>query len=70
MQNNTPMYFLKNLNIVVGIVLIWRGVWYLLDIIEIALGVDKTIMAAVIGIIAGIILLYAPDHDLKELQKL
>ncbi len=72
MTENThrPAYFIRNLSIVLGIMLIWRGMWYLLDIIEAALGIDKTIFAGVIGIIAGVILLYAPDNDLKELQKL
>ncbi len=69
-DTHRPSYFIRNLSIVIGLVLIWRGVWHLLDILETTLGVDKTITAPLIGIIAGVMLLYAPDNDLKELQKL
>lgn len=71
MPENTsnPSYFIRNLNIVIGLVLVWRGIWHLLDIIETTIGIDKTV-ASIIGIILGIVLLYAPDHDLKEMQKL
>ncbi len=68
-ENHTLSYFVRNLNIVIGLVLVWRGIWHLLDIVEAALGVNK-ILAAGFGIILGIVLLYAPDHDLKEMQKL
>ncbi len=72
MKENTskPSYFIRNINIVIGLVLIWRGIWHGLDILEKMLGIDNTLLAALLGIIIGIILLYAPDHDLKELQKL
>jgi hypothetical protein len=35
-------YFLKNLGTIVGIVLIWRGVWHVLDAIDIAIIGDET----------------------------
>lgn len=62
-------YFVRNLNVVIGLVLIWRGIWHLLDIMEAAIGIDKA-LASGLGVIIGLVLLYAPDHDLKELQKL
>ena len=68
-DTHKPSYFIRNLNIVVGLVLVWRGIWHLLDILEAALGMDRTLMSG-IGIMLGIVLLYMPDHDLKELQKL
>ena len=72
MTENTsnPLYFIRNINVVIGLVLIWRGIWHRLDILEAMIGIDHTLLAALVGIIIGIIVLYAPDHDLKELQKL
>ena len=72
MTENTsnPLYFIRNINVVIGLVLIWRGIWHGLDILEAMIGIDHTLLAALVGIIIGIIVLYAPDHDLKELQKL
>lgn len=63
-------YFARNLSIVLGLVLAWRGVWYVLD------GIDKWLFGgshtytAVLGIIIGFIVLYLPDGDLKEISKL
>ncbi len=54
----------------VAIVLIWRGIWHLLDIVDIRLLGGDQIITAVAGIIAGILILYIPDKDLKELGKL
>lgn len=63
-------YVTRNMGIVVGLVLIWRGIWYILD------GIDKSVLGgnhvftAVGGIVIGLLVLYLPDKDLKELQKL
>lgn len=72
MKKNTLSlkYFAKNFSIVIGLVLIWRGIWYVLD------GLDKWIFGgshtwtALGGIIIGLIILYLPDKDLKEIAKL
>lgn len=66
----TLQYLAKNISIIVGLVLIWRGIWYVLD------GIDKWIFGgghawtAVGGIIIGLLILYLPDKDLKEIEKL
>ncbi len=66
----TLQYLAKNISIVIGLVLIWRGIWYVLD------GLDKWLFdgshtwTALIGIIIGLIILYLPDKDLKEIEKL
>jgi len=66
----TLKYLAKNISVVIGLVLIWRGIWYVLD------GIDKWLFngshawTALIGIIVGLIILYLPDKDLKELEKL
>jgi hypothetical protein len=64
-------YFMKNLGTIVGIVLIWRGIWHVLDVIDIAIIGDEThLVTAVLGIIVGFLILYIPDRDLKEIEKL
>jgi hypothetical protein len=64
-------YFLKNLGTIVGIVLIWRGIWHVLDAVDIAIIGDEThLVTAIGGIIVGFLVLYIPDGDLKEIEKL
>lgn len=54
-----------------GIVLIWRGIWHVLDAIDIAIIGDEThLLTAIGGIIVGFLILYIPDGDLKEIEKL
>ena len=63
-------YFAKNISIVIGLVLIWRGIWYLLDGIDHALFEGNHILTAAGGIVLGFLILYLPAKDLKEIQKL
>lgn len=66
----TLRYLAKNISIAIGLVLVWRGIWYVLD------GVDKWLFGgshswtAAIGIVVGLVILYLPDNDLKEIEKL
>lgn len=63
-------YFSKNIIIVISLVMVWRGIWYILDEFDIRfLGGDHA-FTAVSGIVLGILLLWLPDHDLKEIEKL
>lgn len=64
------LYFARNLSIVIGLVLIWRGIWYVLDATDRAFFSGDHFYTAVGGIILGLLILYLPDHDLKELEKL
>jgi hypothetical protein len=66
----TVRYFGKNITIVIGIVLIWRGIWYLLDYIDGLFFGGHHLPLAVGGIIIGLLMLYLPDRDLKEIEKL
>ncbi len=66
----TVRYVAQNLSIVVGLVLIWRGVWYVLDWIDIVFFRGNHTWTAVAGIVLGLIVLYLPDKDLKEIGKL
>ncbi len=63
-------YFVKNVSIAVGIILIWRGVWICLDLLDNLLLGGNHIITAVGGIIAGILILYLPDRSLKTLERL
>jgi len=64
-------YFAQNLAIVVGLVFIWRGIWHTLDFLDYYLLGDPThIISALGGIALGLLILFVPDHDLKEIQKL
>ena len=47
-----------------AVILIWRGIWNLLD--EYFLP-DNFVASNVIGIIVGLLILYLPDKDIKEL---
>lgn len=63
-------YFAKNITTIIGLVLIWRGIWYVFDGLDELLFNGSHILTAIGGIVLGIILLYLPDKDLKEIEKL
>lgn len=63
-------YFVRTLSIVVGLVMIWRGIWYVLDELDTILFGEYNYLTGLIGIVLGVILLYIPDRDLKEIEKL
>ncbi len=69
-KNSIIGYFVKNISVVLGIVLIWRGIWIILDKVDYALFGGDHIFTAVTGVIIGILILYIPDRDLKELGNL
>ncbi len=66
----TLSYLTKNLAIAIGLVLIWRGIWHVLDGIDLYLLDGNKMITAIGGIIVGLLILYIPDKDLKELEKL
>lgn len=68
--HNLLAYFANNLLVVIGLVLIWRGVWYVLDWLDLTFLNNDHTLSAVGGIIIGLLILYLPDRDLKEIQKL
>jgi hypothetical protein len=63
-------YFGQNLFVMIGIVMIWRGIWVLLDVIEAKLFGRSHWLIAVGTIICGLLILYLPDKDLDEIKKL
>lgn len=64
------LYFVRTLSVVVGLVLIWRGIWHILDEVEKVYFGGELLWTGVFGVIIGVLLLYIPDHDLKEIEKL
>ena len=69
-KNKSLLYFLKNVYIVFSIVLVWRGVWYVLDEVDKYFFGGSHLITAIIGVIIGLVLMYLPDKDLKEIEKL
>lgn len=69
-QHKSIFYFLKNLYFVLAIVLVWRGLWYILDEFDKYFFGGSHIQTAIVGVIIGIVLMYIPDKDLKEIEKL
>lgn len=67
---DTVRYFAKNLSVVIGLVLIWRGIWYVMDEFDMLVFDGAHIYTAIGGIIVGLAVLYIPDGDLKEIEKL
>ena len=63
-------YFSRNVLVVLGLVLVWRGIWYILDAADIYFFGKSHVITTIGGVILGFAILYLPDHDLKEIQKL
>lgn len=63
-------YFVRTLAIIVGLVLVWRGIWHILDFIEEEYFGGELLWTGIVGVIVGVFLLYVPDRDLKEIEKL
>lgn len=69
-QMSLIRYFARNMGIIIGVVLIWRGIWHILDRVDFFVFGGNTLWTAILGIALGLALLYLPDKDLKELEKL
>lgn len=63
-------YFRDNIAIALGLVLVWRGMWYMLDAIDLYIFNGNHFLTALPWFIIGVLILYLPDRDLKELGKL
>jgi uncharacterized protein YjeT (DUF2065 family) len=70
MSKRTFRYFSKNLLLAVGLVLVWRGIWYILDAFDLWLFQGAHVWTALVGVALGLVILYLPDKDLKEIEKL
>lgn len=63
-------YITKNIVLTLGVVLVWRGVWYCLDQLDIYLFGGNHIWSSLWGFLIGLGILYLPDKELKEIEKL
>lgn len=70
MRNKGISYFIKNISVAIGIILIWRGIWILLDLLDYWLFGGSHIITAIGGIILGVLILYLPEENLKALERL
>ncbi len=69
-KGNIIKYFAHNLAIVIGLVLVWRGIWHILDAVDFFACEGNPLYTAIGGIVIGLAILYFPDKALKELEKL
>ncbi len=63
-------YFAASFRTVLGVVLIWRGIWYILDWMEGAFFHNDVHITLPLSIIIGFLVLYLPDNNLDEIRKL
>ena len=63
-------YLSSTITVVLGIVLVWRGIWYALDELDKWLFGGSHFWTSLAGVVVGLAILYFPDRDLKEIEKL
>lgn len=64
------LYVTRETSIVLGLVLMWRGIWYILDGLDLWFFNSNHAWTALGGILLGLLILYLPDKDLKEIDRL
>lgn len=63
-------YLAKTISTVIGIVLVWRGIWYVLDELDKYFFDGSHFWTALVGVFVGLLILYIPDKRLEEIEKL
>lgn len=72
-MNKTIKHLLRGLRsmyVVLGVVLIWRGVWVILDFFDVLIFGEISLILAGVSILVGLFLLFKHDHKLDELGHL
>ncbi|MEK7606295.1 MAG: hypothetical protein AAB458_01735 [Patescibacteria group bacterium] len=69
-RRETVRQLARDTSIIVGVVLVWRGIWYTLDAVDRVAFNGNHDFLAIGGIIIGLLVLYLPDKDLKEFKEL
>lgn len=65
----TVRKFIHALSVAAGLILLWRGIWHGADTLE-TFFESSPAVGALVSVIVGLGILYLPDHDLKEIEKL
>ena len=63
-------YLIKNVIVAIGLILVWRGVWYGLDLIDELIFGGSHVVTVIIGIVVGFALMYLPERNLETLERL
>lgn len=63
-------YFADHILVIIGLIMVWRGIWYVLDGIDIWIFGGYNHWTGLLGLVLGLLILYIPDKDLKEIEKL
>lgn len=63
-------HIVSRLYTVLGIVLVWRAIWYILDELDKWLFGGSHLEISIMSLVLGVILLFVPDWDLKEIEKI
>ncbi len=63
-------YLFKNVVVAIGLILVWRGVWYGLDFLDKVIFGGSHVVTVIIGIILGFALMYLPERNLQTLERL
>ena len=59
--------FRESLMVLIAAVLIWRGIWVLLDLVDERFFGGSHVLSAIIGIAIGGVMVYFADRDLEDL---
>lgn len=65
-QRGSLQHTVRGLLKVAGVVLIWRGIWHGLDALDVFIFGGSHGWTAMGGAVIGFLILYLPDHDIRE----
>jgi len=70
MNRHQINHLTENIPIAIGIILIWRGVWVLLDLLDKWLFGNDHAVTAIVGILLGVLVMYLSDPNLESLERI
>lgn len=70
MRFEIPTGFWDALITVTGVVLVWRGIWLILDTIDILLFHGMHALTGIVGVCVGMMILWRHHKNFDELRKL
>jgi hypothetical protein len=65
-RHGTLKHVVRGLLKVSAVVLIWRGIWHGLDGLDVVVFGGSHAWTAIGGAVIGFLILYLPDHDIRE----